>query len=127
MWDTETASVWSPFDGAAMEGPPKGTVMPRIPTLQTTWKEWLALHSDTDVLVWEPWPTHSDARHGHGSIKWVGSAGLEQMFLDTIECGELDTRLAENAIILGIQAKGRNSVMELRIDRRLHLSKYRRA
>ena len=106
MWDTETNSVWSPFDGAAMEGPPRGTVMPRIPCLQTTWKEWLALHPDTDVLVWEPWPTHSDARHGHGSIKWVGSAGLEQMFLDTIQCGELDTRLPENALMLGIQAKG---------------------
>ena len=106
MWDIETDSTWSPFDGAAMEGPPKGTVMPRIPCLQTTWKEWLALHPDTDVMVWDPWPTHTDARHGHGTIKWVGSAGVEPMFIGTIECGELDNRLAENAIILGVQAKG---------------------
>jgi len=106
MWDMETDSVWSPFDGAAMNGPVKGTVIPRVPTLQTTWKEWLALHPDTDVVTWEPWPTHEDARHGHGSIKWVGSAGLEQMFIDTIQCGEIDTRLAENAIIMGIQVQG---------------------
>jgi hypothetical protein len=106
MWDIESDSVWSPFDGAAMNGPVKGTVIPRVPTLQTTWKEWLALNPDTDVVVWEPWPTHSDARHGHGAIKWVGSAGLEQMFIDTIQCGELDTRLAENALIMGIQVKG---------------------
>lgn len=106
MWDIETNSVWSPFDGAAMNGPVKGTVMGRVPTLQTTWKEWLALHPGTDVVTWEPWPTHEDARHGHGTIKLVGSAGLEQMFMDTIQCGELDTRLPENEVIMGLQVGG---------------------
>ncbi len=90
-----------------MEGPPQGTVMPRIPCLQTTWREWLALHPDTEVVIWEPWPTHTDARHGHGTIKWVGSPGVEELFTNTIEAGELDTRLPENALMLGTQAKGR--------------------
>ena len=107
MWDNETDSMWSPFDGAAMEGPHKGTVLPRIPTFHTTWSEWLALHPDTDVMAWQPWPTHRDARHGHGTIKLLGGPGLGASFMGTIADGELDTRLKENELILGVQIKGR--------------------
>lgn len=106
MWDNQTDSMWSPFDGVAMEGPHKGTVLPRIPTFHTTWKEWRALHPDTDVMTWTPWPSHTDARHGHGTIKMLGGPGIGASFLETIADGELDRRLKENELILGVQVNG---------------------
>lgn len=107
MWDLESKSIWSPFDGVALEGPSQGAVMTRVPCLQTTWHEWISLHPDTDVIVWAPWPTHRDARHGHGTNKWLGSPGVEPLFTNTIELGRLDTRLPENELTLGVQVNGR--------------------
>lgn len=113
MWDLQTKSIWSPFDGVALDGPPRGIVLPRIPCYQTTWREWLALHPDTEVVTWQPWATHRDARHGHGTMKWLGSSGVGERFMVTIESGGLDIRLPENELTLGVQINGKSRTYPL--------------
>lgn len=51
--DRETNSIWSQLDGKSVSGPMKGTPLPSVPSLQTTWKFWRERHPDTRVLVVE--------------------------------------------------------------------------
>lgn len=48
--DRETRSIWSQLDGKAVSGPMKERPLKIIPSRQTTWKHWLALHPATRVL-----------------------------------------------------------------------------
>ena len=50
MQDVETGSLWSHVTGEAMEGPLSGASLAMIPSVQTTWSEWVAAHPDTRVL-----------------------------------------------------------------------------
>jgi len=50
MQDVETGTLWSHITGQAMEGELKGAQLDMIPSVQTTWAEWVAAHPDTRVL-----------------------------------------------------------------------------
>ena len=52
-------------------------------------------------MIWNH-PTHRDGRHGHGSDEFPGRVGVKKHFYDTIQLGDLDPRLQENEIVLGI-------------------------
>lgn len=49
--DRETNSLWSQLHGKAVSGPMKGTPLRVVPSLQTTWKFWRAIHPATRVIV----------------------------------------------------------------------------
>ena len=51
--DRETRSVWSQLAGTAVSGPMRHTPLPSLPSLQTTWGYWRALHPDTRVSIRE--------------------------------------------------------------------------
>jgi hypothetical protein len=40
-------TLWSALTGAAFEGPRKGERLERIPSLLTTWAQWLLLHPES--------------------------------------------------------------------------------
>ena len=47
MMDEETKSLWSHVSGEALSGPLAGRRLESIPSVQTTWKEWVAAHPGT--------------------------------------------------------------------------------
>ena len=47
-------------------------------------------------------PLHHDGRHGHGSDEFPGRVRVKKHFFDSIQLGDLDPRLEENELILGI-------------------------
>lgn len=50
MYDRETRSLWTHFDGEAVAGPSKGERLEALPLIQTTWKQWRERFPDTLVL-----------------------------------------------------------------------------
>ena len=50
MQDLETGSLWSHVTGKALEGKLAGASLDMIPSVQTTWSEWVAAHPRTRVL-----------------------------------------------------------------------------
>lgn len=101
MEDRLTGSVWSHYEGKVLEGPlaGQGLVMDYVPTTQTTWEEWLALHPDTLVLDFN---TGFEQRYRENVA--IGRRGLSEQFLDTII--NMDTRLDEFELVLGVEAGG---------------------
>ena len=54
MRDLETKSLWSHILGECMAGELKGKELELIPSVMTTWEQWLADHPDTTVLDMSP-------------------------------------------------------------------------
>jgi hypothetical protein len=53
MYDVQTESLFDQFDGVALSGPQldRGTRLPRVPLITTTWGEWKAAHPRTTVIA----------------------------------------------------------------------------
>ena len=50
MEDRETSTSWSHVTGRALDGPGRGAQLQALPSVQTTWAEWVEAHPETDVL-----------------------------------------------------------------------------
>lgn len=50
MMDEETQTLWSHVSGEGLDGPLAGRSLETIPSVQTTWKQWVAAHPETRVL-----------------------------------------------------------------------------
>lgn len=50
MQDLETGSLWSHITGEALHGSAAGSQLEALPSVQTTWAEWVRKHPDTAVL-----------------------------------------------------------------------------
>ena len=50
LYDRNSESLWSQLLAKAISGPLKGTVLPQIPVMHTSWKHWRTLHPQTVVL-----------------------------------------------------------------------------
>jgi hypothetical protein len=50
MQDKESGTLWSHITGEALEGPMRGEFLQTIPSVQTTWEQWVGEHPDTKVL-----------------------------------------------------------------------------
>jgi hypothetical protein len=50
MQDDQTGTLWNHLTGEAMEGPLKGQQLEPIPSVQTSWAEWIRIHPESDVL-----------------------------------------------------------------------------
>jgi len=50
MMDKETGSLWSHITGECMEGEYLDRTLTQIPSVQTTWSEWVTAHPGTRVL-----------------------------------------------------------------------------
>lgn len=53
MYDRQTQSLWSQIQAQAVTGSMKGTRLPGVPVVHTTWDDWLSRHADTLVLSLE--------------------------------------------------------------------------
>ncbi len=94
MIDDSTGTVWSHLDGVAVAGELEGTQL-EIRALQTTtWASWVEEHPETTV------PDLSTGRRYRRTT--VGGADLSPTFRETLP--DLDGRLAENALVIGVLA-----------------------
>lgn len=50
LFDRQTESLWSQLKGEAISGELKGTKLPVLPVLHTTWREWQERYPDSLVL-----------------------------------------------------------------------------
>lgn len=50
IYDRETRSLWTHFEGEAVAGPSRGQRLETLPVVQTTWKAWREMHPETLVL-----------------------------------------------------------------------------
>ena len=97
--DVETGSLWSPFEGVALEGPLEGRQLDRLPGFLLRWSDWVDRHPETEVIFDEEW-----RRGGHGSGYAPGEWGIVEEMGRTLD--RWDTRLPENTMVLGIDAGG---------------------
>ncbi len=51
MQDVESGSLWSHVTGEALDGPAAGQRLEALPSVQTTWKQWVRAHPETEVLA----------------------------------------------------------------------------
>lgn len=113
VYDEQTRSVWSHGMGVAFKGPRAGRSLRRVESFQASWAEWLALHPDTEVMVWPVPPQHPDARHGHGTDAWFGQPGIEPLVLRTMQV-QRDERLPEHDIVVSLFTPGGHAALPLR-------------
>jgi hypothetical protein len=50
MQDKETGSLWSHITGKSLDGAMKGKQLDYLPSVQSTWNDWVEQHPDTKVL-----------------------------------------------------------------------------
>ena len=50
MYDHQTDTLWSQFLSRGVKGPLANTDLEIVPSIQTTWEQWLQLHPETLVL-----------------------------------------------------------------------------
>lgn len=97
--DYETESRWTGFTGEAIEGPMAGRTMERLPLLQCTWEEWLALRPASLVP-----DGRGESRTGHGEGHFPGGPVVSERFRGLLE--HVDRRLPHYELVLGVAAGG---------------------
>lgn len=102
MRDRETDSLWSCYNGVALEGELEGAAFDRVPSYLCQLHEWLEEHPDTEVLTFAGRDRHADPRHGHGSWFYFGCRGPHPHAMDTMLGDGFDDRLPESELVLGV-------------------------
>lgn len=108
--DDDTGSVWSPYLALAIEGPLRGQRLELLPASQLEWAAWRELHPDTSVVLAE-----EEARAGHGSEAWIGEPQVPEGLRRSV--AHWDTRLAHNALVLGVRGHSAQKVYPLDLMR----------
>jgi hypothetical protein len=98
----QDGSLWSCYNGVAIDGASQGKGFARIPAYLCQLNEWLEEHPDSDVLQWTEHPLHADPRHGHGTWFHFGGFGPHPHARATMREGHFDERLPESELVLGI-------------------------
>jgi len=94
--DRETGSIWSIATGEAIDGPLKGKIMARIPSMIITWKRFSELHPDAYVLK-------EDAKQSEHYVTRVTSATcpLPSSLKESMP-GRPDIRLPGDSLVFGL-------------------------
>ena len=95
MYDRQTDTLWSQFLSRGVRGPLAGTQLEILPSLQTTWEQWLQLHPDTQLL-------DKGGRYNTDSYEGYyrgGAAGI-------IGESNKDRRLPGKELVLGVNTEG---------------------
>jgi len=105
LYDVNTQSLWSQFDGRALTGPLAGQKLSAIPSTVTTWEAWSKKHPATDVLGIDTGYTRDYGVDPY----WGYEHGAEIVSPVT----HLDERLDAHEIVLGISADGQDEAFPL--------------
>jgi len=109
MYDRQTESLWTHFDGRSVMGDLIGTELPILPAAMVSWSDASAAHPGAAVLdrpAGLGGPPYGDAPYPNYETAEPTSAYLTET---------VDDRLDEKQRVVGVEAEGRR----LAIDRRL--------
>jgi hypothetical protein len=98
MYDRETESLWSQFEGRALAGPLAGQVLTRIPIHQEPVAAWILRHPGSRVLA-RPELKKLDYRHSPYKAYW-----LEDRIPFPVK--DRDERFHAKEVVLGLESKG---------------------
>jgi hypothetical protein len=98
MYDRETESLWSQFQGRALAGPMAGTRLTRVPVHQEPVAAWIIRHPGSRVLA-RPELKKLDYRHSPYKAYW-----LEDRIPFPVKAR--DERFHAKEVVLGLEAKG---------------------
>ena len=103
MYDKETLSYWFQVGGEAIVGELTGVRLEPLPSVMTTWEEWLALHPETLVLSLETgFVRNYDVDIGIGIEDFINSGNFPFAVTDAAE----DGRLPAATLVLGLELNG---------------------
>ena len=97
MDDRQTGTVWTHYDGRAIQGPLAGASMEMILLTHLEWEAWLELHPDTLVL-----DINTPYQRQYRTMQ-TGGGGLGPQFQESLL--HRDERLPINELVLGVQAE----------------------
>jgi hypothetical protein len=98
MYDRETESLWSHFEGRALAGPLAGKVLTRVPVHQEPLAAWIVRHSGTKVLA-RPELKKIDYRYSPYKTYW-----LEDRIPYPVKARDESFHAKE--LVLGLEARG---------------------
>lgn len=94
MYDRQTESLWSHFDGRALAGVLTGTELERIPVQTLSWGDWLRQNPDGIVLSRD---TGADRDYGRNPYPGYDDAADDPFLFE----GDLDPRLPAKERVVG--------------------------
>ena len=96
MYDHQTDTLWSQFLSRGVKGPLTGVPLEIVPSLQTTWSQWLQLHPETLVLDKGGGSTrdHYEGYYQRGDAGIIGESNK-------------DNRLPRKELVVGLNLGGR--------------------
>ena len=94
MYDRQTESLWSHFDGRALAGVLTGTELERLPVQTVSWGDWLAQHPEGLVLSRD---TGEDRDYGRNPYPGYDDIREDPFLFD----GQLDGRLPAKERVVG--------------------------
>ncbi len=95
-------TLWSALTGRAVEGPQKGSRLERIPSLLTTWSEWLMLHPES---------TAYDLFNGKKYPAVPLPTGMSSEAQETM--GHVDPRLKPLSVVMGVDVEDQTKAFPL--------------
>lgn len=98
LYDRHTHSLWSQMLGTAVTGTMKGTRMTAIPLSNTTWREWLLRHPDTEVLS-----TKTGYRRNYRANPYPNYGRIGKLYFPV---AREDSRYARKSMVLGLEIDG---------------------
>lgn len=94
MYDRQTESLWTHFDGTAVAGALTGTELPRVPVQTIAWSTWRDEHPEGLVLSRD---TGHDRDYGRNPYPGYDDVGTDPFLFD----GEPDDRLPAKERVVG--------------------------
>lgn len=99
LYDLQTESLWSQIMSQAVTGPAKGTILPQLPAVHTTWLDWRTNNPGTQVLKIE----NRSARN-YNQNPYSGYDRKKRLYFPVNNTSELDIHPKEK--VLGVKVGG---------------------
>lgn len=103
MFDRETLSYWFQVGGEAIVGELTGALLSPLPSMTTTWTQWLELHPETLILSRNLGFNRSYDRDVSQGLEGLLNSGR---FPFPVTDAARDSRLSPAAFVLGVEHEG---------------------
>lgn len=101
MYDRQTQSLWTHFDGLAVIGELIGTQLDFWPMAIVSWASWRDAHPDGMVLT-----TETGYHRNYGRNPYVGYETSERLLTPAFQSTEIDERLPAKERVVGVRSAG---------------------
>ena len=98
MYDRQTQSLWTHFDGTAVVGELAGIRLHFYPVAVVAWSDWLAAYPEGRVLAPEA------GRSGYGRNPYAGYEGSPGLLSSSFQSEPFDERLPPKERVIGIRS-----------------------